>query len=111
MVAQNPEIVFYPDVVEHLDRLGKQLYDKGYFGFRKNAISYIQKMVDFIVAKIAVIPAIPAPEYFNRYGSNLHYIIYNSTKKTSWYIFFQQIDNRFLIRHITNNHVAGKYIR
>jgi hypothetical protein len=111
MVIRNPEIVFHPYVIEHLDWLGKQLYDKGYFGFRENAKSHIQKIVDFIMAKIAVIPPIPAPKYFNRYGSNMYYIIYNSTKQTSWYIFFQQIDNRFLVRHITNNHIAGQHIR
>jgi hypothetical protein len=50
-----------------------------------------------------------APPYFNRYGSNLKYITYKANKTTSWYILYQQRDNIFLIRHITNNHVAAQY--
>jgi hypothetical protein len=41
----------------------------------------------------------------------MKYITYNSTKQTTWYIFFRQEGNRYLIRHITNNHTEGTYIR
>ncbi|MDR1602302.1 MAG: hypothetical protein LBS42_07740 [Tannerella sp.] len=106
-----PVVIFHPSVVEYLDTLGKQLFDNEYFGYRENAVQYIQRMVDYIASHIHLQAAIPAPEYFEKYGSHLKYITYHSTKRTTWYIFFQHPDHRFLIRHITNNHVEGQHIR
>jgi hypothetical protein len=34
------------------------------------------------------------------------YISYKSNKRTTWYIFFSRKNNRILVKHITNNHVA-----
>jgi hypothetical protein len=110
-MVKPPEVIFYPSVVEYLDDLGKQLFDAGYFGYRENAVQYIQRMVDYIVSHVYLSIALPAPEYFEKYGAHLKYITYYSTKRTTWYIFFQHLDNRYLVRYITNNHVEGQYIR
>lgn len=32
------------------------------------------------------------------------YLKYASNKRTTWYIFFDQKDDKFLINHILNNH-------
>jgi hypothetical protein len=110
-MVKPPEVIFHPSVVEYLDTLGKQLFDNGYFGYRKNAVQYIQRMVDYISSCVHLHAAIPAPDYFEKYGSHLKYITYHSTKRTTWYIFFQHLDNRFLIRYTTNSHVEGQHIR
>jgi hypothetical protein len=110
-MVEPPEVIFHPAVVEYLNALGKQLFDDGYFGYHENAIQYIQRMVDYISSRIHLHAATPAPEYFEKYGSHLRYITFHSTKRTTWYIFFQRLDNRVLIRYITNNHVEGQYIR
>jgi hypothetical protein len=56
--------IFHPSVAEYLDRLGKQLFDAGYFGFHENAVQYIRKMVDYITVYVSKHPASPAPNYF-----------------------------------------------
>jgi hypothetical protein len=109
-MVESPKVIFHPSVAEYLDQLGKQLFDAGYFGIRENAVQYIRKMVDYITVYVPILSAKPSPDYFEKYGTFMKYIIYNSTKRTTWYIFFQQTGNRYLIRHITNNHIEGQYI-
>ncbi|MDR2085944.1 MAG: hypothetical protein LBP72_02095 [Dysgonamonadaceae bacterium] len=104
-------VTFHPSVVEYLDRLGKQLFDAGYFGFHDSAIRYIRKMVDYITVHLSTAPAKPAPDYFKKYGTFMQYITYNPNKQTTWYVFFQQKGTDYLIRYITNNHSEGQYIR
>lgn len=110
-MVESPKVIFHPSVVECLDRLGKQLFDTGYFGFRENAVQYVRKMVDYITVYVPWYSANPAPDYFEKYGTCMKYITYNSTKQTTWYIFFQQMGNRYLVRYISNNHTEGQYIR
>jgi hypothetical protein len=85
------------------------LMDKGYFAFPDNAKLYVEKLTRYAEKYLGILPDKDAPSYFNCYGNDLKYIIYKANKSTWWYIFYQQWDNRFLIRHITNNHVAAQY--
>lgn len=101
------KIAFHPSVVDYLEQLTFTLYKKGYFGFIDSAINYIDKMIDFINKNIDTRPPKKAPAFFDVYGRNMNYITYQSNKQTTWYIFFIENDNRYLIKYITNNHVSG----
>jgi hypothetical protein len=103
------KIIFSTEAKIFLKELLLQLYTKGYFSFWNNAREYVKQIVYYIVQYIGVLPGKNAPPHFNRYSSNLKYITYRANKTTSWYIFYQQQDNVYLIRHITNNHVAAQY--
>lgn len=50
-----------------------------------------------------------ASDYFERYGKDLLYVSYPKNKRTTWYFFFTYHPDKdiYLIRYITNNHVAG----
>jgi hypothetical protein len=103
------EIIFSKDVEIFLDELLIVLFEKGYFGFPDKAKSYIDRMILYAEQYIGLLPGKNAPSYFSRYGYHLKYIIYHATLTTSWYIFYQERSNVFLIRHITNNHVAAQH--
>ncbi len=98
---------FHPSVVEYLDELTFTLYKKGYFGFIDSATDYTDKLIDFIEKNIHSRPHKKAPAYFNNFGKNMYYITYQPNKQTTWYIFFIENTNRYLIKFITNNHVSG----
>ena len=66
-------------------------------------------LIGFVKDKIHTIPHKPAPSYFAKYGKDLFFISYNRNPHTTWYIFFEKTTHHYLIRHITNNHIAGKY--
>jgi len=103
------EIVYAKEVELFLDELLIILFEKGYFGFPDSAKSYIDRLIDYVEKNIGIFPGRDAPPYFNRYAKDLMYIIYRANKSTSWYVLYQQRENIFLIRHITNNHVAAQH--
>jgi hypothetical protein len=105
------KVITTEDVKIFLDELFNILLEKHYFSYRRDAKLYVDLLICYAEQYVGVLPAKPAPPYFNRYGSNLKYIIYRANKTTSWYIFYQQQDNVYLIRHITNNHVATQYFQ
>jgi len=103
------EIIFADEVDLFFDELLIVLFEKGYFSFQSTAKSYKDNFTDYIKKYIGIIPGKTAPKHFNRYGKDLKYISYKANKTTTWYIFYQQKDNVFLIRYIANNHTAAQY--
>ena len=103
------EIKFDEVALSFLEELADILLIKEYFSFVETADAYIDDIVYFVVDNIHTLPHKPAPPYFVKFGKNLFYIPYNRNKNTTWYIFFEKTTHHFLIRHITNNHVAGQY--
>ena len=86
------------------------LLEKEYFSFRESAKTYVDAMRSYIENRIHLIPQHPAPRYFDRYQRDLQYITYQPNKRTTWYIFFLQEENVYLVCYITNNHFEGQYI-
>ena len=103
------QIIFLPEFIDYLDELSLKLYELDYFGFKDSAKKYTDKIFDFCQQHVGVITGKKAPAYFNCYGTNMKYITYQPNKQTSWYIFYQQYEDKHIVRYITNNHVAAKY--
>ena len=109
MGREKPEIVFSQDVELFLDELLILLFEKGYFAFPDSAKQYVDNLISYIEQNIGMYAGKDAPAYFSRYGQNLKYITYRANKITQWYIFYQERNGVFLIRYITNNHVAAHF--
>jgi len=103
------EIVFSKKVELYLDELMLLLFEEGYFGFPDSAKSYVDRLIAFIEQHVGIQSSRNAPNFFKRFGKNLKYITFHANKRTSWYIFYQERNNIFLIKHITNNHIAAQY--
>ncbi len=103
------QVVFSKDVKIYLRELAILLFEKGYFGTPEYAKAYVAAIVLFMKTNIGLHPGRIAPPYFSLYGENLEYIKYSANKRTSWYAFYRQEWNVFVVRHITNNHVAAQY--
>lgn len=111
MQKNNVKVEYLENVVHYLNNLIDVLFSKDYLGSIETAKQYVVDLENYIEQNIPKIPKQPAPSYFSRYGKSMHYIIYRPNRNTTWYIFFKQKDNRYLIRYITNNHVEEQYIR
>ena len=97
-------VVFYTNAVQlFFDELIYSLFENDYFSYEENAIGYVQKLVHFIENNIDTFPAKKTPQSLSKYGD--FYIFYQSNSRTTWYIFFEKSNNRYLITHLTNNHV------
>ena len=103
------EIIFSKKVELYLDEFMLLLFEEGYFGLPDSAKTYVDRLVLFAEKHIGILTGRDAPGYFQRFGRNMKYITYQANKRTSWYIFYQERNNIYLIRHITNNHVAAQH--
>ncbi|MCD8194439.1 MAG: hypothetical protein LUD74_07850 [Tannerellaceae bacterium] len=102
------KIIYTKTVKLYLWELVETLYLKNYFGFKDSARKYVLALVDEMENTIHLKHKRQAPPYFSRYGKALLYVSYPRRKYTTWYFFFtQHIHATYIIRYVTNNHVAG----
>ncbi len=95
-------IIFQQNVTDYLENLVQILFEKKYFGYEESAQIYVSKIYDFIEYKIINFPHKTTPEELKHFGSK--YAFYKANEHTTWYIFFEKKNNRYLITYITNNH-------
>ncbi len=96
------KITFSAEFIDYLDQLIKILYKKEYFGFIESSDFYVSKIYDFVEENIQTFPARKTPSQLQNLGSN--YIFYKSNQRTTWYIFFENKENNYLITNIINSH-------
>ena len=78
------------------------LFEKEYFGFLESSFDYVDDIIDFLEHNLPIFPHKKTPENLIDLGSK--YIFYKANQNTTWYIFFESQDNRYLVTFITNNH-------
>ncbi|OUD36525.1 hypothetical protein [Flavobacterium sp. FPG59] len=96
------KVIFKEEILLYFDELISILFDREYFSYEKNAILYVDKIVDFITLEINSFPHKSTPQKLRYLGTN--YIFYKANNRTTWYIFFERQDSIFLITGISNNH-------
>ena len=95
-------ILYKPEVEYYLFDLVLRLFKKNYFLYLENAELYKDNIVDFVENSIKSFPSKKTPVKLNSFGSN--YISYKSNSRTTWYIFFEKLNEDYLITYIINNH-------
>ena len=97
-------ITYSPSVRAYLIELIAILYEKEYFGFEESAHQYVEQIRQNIRK---VLPQQTnhrtAPKELKRDGK--YYIKIKGSNRTTWYVFFDKMDNRYFVEYITNNHV------
>lgn len=95
-------IIFQKGVLNYLDDLVYILFKEEYFSFLQNSYDYVDKIIDFIESDIATFPSKKTPAALKNFGSR--YIFYKSNQRTTWYVFFENKNNNYLITNIINSH-------
>jgi hypothetical protein len=95
-------IIFQNGVLDYLDDLVFTLFKEEYFGFMQSSYDYVDKIIDFTFDNITTFPSKKTPTELKNFGSK--YLFYKSNQKTTWYIFFENKNNNFLITNIINSH-------
>ena len=93
------EVFITQRVIDYLDELVFTLYKKEYFGFIESAEQYVQKIYDSIPEIIRLPTHQMSPKKLAHLGS--FYIFYKSNKRTTWYIFFEKQQQKFLITELS----------
>ena len=94
-------VKYKSDVINYLNQLTFTLFKENYFSYFENSVNYKDRIIDFIDENIFFFPARKTPFQLKNFGSN--YIFYKSNQRTTWYIFYEQKDNNFVITNIINN--------
>lgn len=81
-----------------------ELFQKDYFSYMENSIDYVENLIENTESKLQLLKYYLTPKALISYGE--FYISFQSSKRTTWYVFFSKKDNRILVKHIMNNHVA-----
>lgn len=95
-------IVYKTEVENYLNELIFNLFKEKYFSYLENSILYKDKIIDFIESDIATFPSKKTPAALKNFGSK--YIFYKSNQRTTWYVFFENKNNNYLITNIINSH-------
>ena len=103
-------VLFAPEVEDDLYELIEILIEKEYLGTYPFAISYVEELIAYIQQNIHSKLKKKAPAFFERYGKDMQYITYQLNPNTNWYIFFSIVEDSYLVKYITNNHVSAQYI-
>ncbi|WP_379963530.1 hypothetical protein [Epilithonimonas sp. UC225_85] len=96
------EIIYSQNFIDYIDELTLVLYKLNYFSFLESAYQYTDKIYDFVDENIDKPISKHSPKSFQKFGE--FYIKYKANENTTWYIFFDRKDHRFLVTHILNNH-------
>ncbi|MDR6966728.1 hypothetical protein J2X31_000726 [Flavobacterium arsenatis] len=95
-------IVYLPEVEDYINDLVLNLFNENYFNYIENAIAYKDQLINFIESSISTFPPQKSPKALIHFGGQ--YIFYKSNQRTTWYVFFESRNNKYLITFITNNH-------
>lgn len=95
-------IIFSEEFHQSIEKLVEILFFKKYFGFKTDCQLYADKIYDFIESNISLPISKLSPATFKKFGRE--YIKYKANTQTTWYIFFDQKEGRYLVNHILNNH-------
>lgn len=110
------EVYILPEAADFLQDLPFILIQEGY----NSTFETAKNVVDDIINHILLLPMLShhklpsTVEYhFARYGKDLRYSFFQrkGSRKTTWYIFFTESNNRITVKHISNNWIEGQYIR
>lgn len=96
-------IIYSPSVRIYLIELIAILYEKEYFGFEESAHEYVEQIRQNIRVDLPQeINHHTVPKELKYYGK--HYINIKGSNRTTWYVIFDKMDNRYFVEYITNNH-------
>ena len=102
-------VLYTPKVVECLNNL-VDTYENEYFGFRESAKEYVVDLRNKIELNLPLLsPRFPRHRR-KIYGKHTKYITVKKNRHTSYYIFFLQKTDKYIVTYIGNNHTDAQYL-
>jgi hypothetical protein len=103
-------VLYAPRVSDYLNKLIDILYEHGYFGFRDTAKEYVIDLRNRIESSLPVLTP-RLPRYRRKvYGKHTKYIAIRKNRHTTYYVFFLQKTNKYIVTYIGNNHTDAQYL-
>ena len=104
------EVVYTKQALLQFEESVKELVEQGYFGEEDYAVMYMRDIFRYFALNLRNSVSVAAPEYFNRYcvdGKTLYYVRYRKNVHTTWYAFYEELENVYSIVYLANNKLIG----
>jgi len=104
------EVVYTQQALLQFEESVKELVEQGYFGEEDYAVMYMRDIFRYFALNLQNSLSVYAPEYFTRYcvdGKNLHFVRYRKNAHTTWYAFYEELENVYSIVYLANNKLIG----
>lgn len=107
------QVLFHEQALLQLEDSVQQLVEKGYFSEEFYAVDYVRDIFRYFSLNLTHLVARRAPEYFNRYcvdGKDLYYVAYSKSNRTTWYAFYEELENAYSVVYLGNNQFIGHHL-
>ena len=104
------EVVYTKQALLQFEESVKELVEQGYFGEEDYAVMYMRDIFRYFAFNLQYSVSVEVPAYFNRYcvdGRELHYVRYRKNAHTTWYAFYEELENVYSIVFLANNKLIG----
>ena len=104
------EVVYTEQVLLQFEESVTKLVEQRYFGDEDYAVDYMRDIFRYFALNLQNSVSVEAPEYFNRYsvdGKQLFYVRYRKNAHTTWYAFYEELEEVDSIVYLANNQHIG----
>ncbi len=104
------EVVYTRQALLQFEESVKELVEQGYFGEEDYAVAYMREIFRYFAFNLQYSVTVEAPEYFYRYcvdHKQLYFVRYRKNAHTTWYAFFEELENVYSIVYLANNKLIG----
>lgn len=104
------EVVYTRQALLQFEESVKELVEQRYFSEEDYAVDYMRDIFRYFSLNLQNSISVKAPVYFDRYkvdGKEVFYVRYRKSSHTTWYAFFEELENVYSIVYLGNNQLIG----
>lgn len=104
------EVVYTRQALLQFEESVKELVEQRYFSEEDYAVDYMRDIFRYFSLNLQISVQVKAPAYFDRYkvdGRDLYYVRFRKSSHTTWYAFYEELENVYSIVYLANNQLIG----
>ena len=104
------EVVYTPQALLQFEESVRALVEQNYFSEEDYAVDYMRNIFRHFALNLQYSVKTKSPSYFERYtvdGKELFYVTYRKSSRTTWYAFYEELENVYSIVYLATNQLIG----
>ena len=104
------KVVFTKQALLQFEDSVHRLVERGYFSDEEYAVDYMRDIFRFFALNLQNAAFVDAPSYFDKYkvdGQLIRFARYRKSTHTTWYAFFEEMEDVYSIVYLGNNQFIG----
>lgn len=104
------EVVYTPQALLQFEESVRALVEQNYFSEEDYAVDYMRNIFRHFALNLQYSVKTKSPSYFERYtvdGKELFYVTYRKSSRTTWYAFYEELENVYSIAYLATNQLIG----